>query len=294
MKPRAKLQIAFISLGCLGAYAAVRSVPVEACDFLHYGDYVNAEGVIEGCGYAETDFFNLDELRFPVTVSMEPQGTLRVGQETTFILSLATMYDRPLRWEDIAVSHTERLHLLVVDPTLQDYQHVHPEPTGVPGHYTVRLTPRSSGNYRAYLDFIPLNTAKRTLASASFRVPPQGEAHSLTPSLPDGYQFTVEASAPARAGEEYRFKLGIVRADGAPVTFTPVMDAFAHLVAFQDDRHGFAHLHPLNPFWKDQDPQRPDLTFAFRPDAPGRYRLWAQMILDGQQVFVPFDLEVEA
>ena len=40
------VQIGALSTGCLVAYAGIRSLPVEPCEFLHYGDFVNEEVVI--------------------------------------------------------------------------------------------------------------------------------------------------------------------------------------------------------------------------------------------------------
>ena len=34
----------------------------------------------------------------------------------------------PLGKKDVALSHTKRIHLLAIDPTMDDYQHLHPEP----------------------------------------------------------------------------------------------------------------------------------------------------------------------
>jgi hypothetical protein len=73
----------------------------------------------------------------------------------------------------------------------------------------------------------------------------------------------------------------------------PVMGAFAHLVAFDDECRGFAHLHPkenLIPV-EGEETYRGPLTFGFRPPSTGHFRLWAQVRIDEQEIFVPFDLE---
>lgn len=74
------LQIALITAGCAGVYLVLRSLPVEKCEFLHYGDYVNSEGVIEGCGYEETEFFNMSKIRFPVIATLTPLAEPRIGE----------------------------------------------------------------------------------------------------------------------------------------------------------------------------------------------------------------------
>ena len=71
---------------------------------------------------------------------------------------------------------------------------------------------------------------------------------------------------------------------------------FAHMVAFDDDRRGFAHLHPgesIQPV-DDSEDFVGSLTFGFRPPSSGHFRLWAQVRIGGEELFVPFDLMVDA
>lgn len=104
-------------------------------------------------------------------------------------------------------------------------------------------------------------------------------------------EYMNEDGAVENCGEEETafFDMTKVR---YPVEFGLVMGAYAHLVVFDEEGKGFAHLHPQNPFVGQQDPKNPDLRFSFFPADPGKYRLWAQLLIDGQERFVPFDLEV--
>jgi hypothetical protein len=286
-----------ITVGCLGTYFGMRALPVEACEVLHYGDYITAEGVIEGCGYEETGFFDLKALRYPVIARLEPLSSLRVGQPASFLLHLRTSTGRSISYEEVAVSHTERLHAMVVDESLGDYQHLHPKNGGAPGTWTVSFTPRHGGTYRMFLDFIPLKTARRTLAMTSFEVEGAAEAmeraDGRTQLTADGLAVRlVPAEETLRAGEDIAFRLEVSGRDG--LVFDPVMDSFAHLVAFAPGRDGFAHFHPRNPFIAGQDPRNPELDFVFTVEDAGAYRVWAQFSVDGSEHFVPFDLEVEA
>jgi hypothetical protein len=290
-------QIALITTGCCAAYVGLRSLPVEKCEFLHYGEFINQDGVIEGCGYEETDFFVMSEIRFPIIPTLTPLGELKPGEPCTFKLTLFTTSGKPVRWEDIAVSHTERIHALVVDPSLEDYQHVHPQPAGPAGHYLVELTPRRAGSYAVYFDFIPLINSRRTLLAARFEVP--GEGGAAQPADRRAHRdadlaFTFTARQPElKAGTEARFRLQARAVDGRAITYSPVMGSYAHVVAFDAAGSGFAHLHPQNPFIEGQDPHDPDLEFVFLFKDPGHYRVWAQVIIDGREVFAPFDLLVD-
>ena len=71
------------------------------------------------------------------------------------------------------------------------------------------------------------------------------------------------------------------------------MGAFAHLVAFDEERSGFAHLHPMEvDLTKPPDGLRPELNFKVTIPAPGRYAIWAQVSLGGTEVFAPFWVDV--
>lgn len=294
-KNKKALQWLGISAGCLLAYAGMRSLPVEPCDFLHYGEFVNADGIIEGCGYEETDFFDMQALRFPILVKMVPQDTPRVGEEVTFDLSIQTTTGRPISYHDIAVTHTERLHLLLVDPSLRDYQHIHPRPAGPPGHYTFTMTPQSAGEYRAYFDFIPLTNARRTLLHSHFHVEGEGKSSIERPELAHNwrdwrFELTFKSGQPV-VDKEFEIELQVTEGEGRP-RFEPVMGAFAHLVAFDAAGRGFSHLHPMNPFIDKQDPYNPEMRFRMRLNQPGHYRIWAQIKVEGEELYLPFDLHI--
>ena len=55
----------------------------------------------------------------------------------------------------VARSHTQKIHLLAVDPSLEDYQHLHPVPDDLfDGIWHFTLTPKAFGEYRIFLDLI--------------------------------------------------------------------------------------------------------------------------------------------
>jgi len=73
----------------------------------------------------------------------------------------------------------------------------------------------------------------------------------------------------------------------------PIMGAFAHLVAFDEERSGFAHLHPAEiDLTNSPDLLKPELNFKVTIPQPGRYVIWAQVNLGGAEIFAPFWLEV--
>jgi hypothetical protein len=68
------------------------------------------------------------------------------------------------------------------------------------------------------------------------------------------------------------------------------MDAYAHLVGFEDSLSGFAHMHPLT-----VDPsigETAEMEFIFHPTRTGNFRIWVQVRAEGRDVFRPFDVQV--
>jgi len=211
----------------------------------------------------------------------------------------------------LLVAHTKLLHLLIVDPTLTDYQHVHPVPGKNRGEWTFAFTPRRMGAYRVFADFTPAATARGLYASADVAVVGPvsdrtiGAAKGITnQSGPvgdrtylverEGYRFELVAgSTVIRAGQPTDLKFTVTRSEGGAVPLEPVMGAYAHLVAFDEARSGFAHLHPMETdLLQRPDATRPELNFKITIPRAGRYVIWSQINLGGQETFVPFWFDV--
>lgn len=289
-------QLLRLTVGALAVFALFRWLPTGTN--LNHGDFRLAGGnVLEFCDPAAPQFLPVTTARSPVTFSIEPDR-VDSGVETTFTLRLATSTGKPIGPVDLLVAHTRKLHVMVVDPTLQDYQHVHPEPGARPGEWTVRFAPRLAGAYRIFADFTPAATARGLYASAELTVPgPAATADQATnwTYADGGFQFALRpAKQPVRAREAADLTLEVQRRDGGAVKLGEVMGAFAHLVAFDRDRTGFAHLHPREvDLSAALDAHAPALHFQVTIPSPGRYVIWAQLVLNGAPTFVPFWFDVE-
>jgi len=234
---------------------------------------------------------------------------LWLAPEVHAVLTLKTASGKPVTPEDLLVMHTRKLHLLIIDPTLTDYQHVHPQPAHVAGDWQFHFRPQHSGRYRIFADFTPVATGRGLYASVDLDVGGTAgmpllrdqtlsdlrDAKPLSRSVErDGYRFSlVAAQQPIRAGQTVDLSFRITRANGRVVPMESVMGAFAHLVAFDEARSGFAHLHPMETdLLKRPDPVSPQLSFKIMIPRPGRYVIWSQVNLAGREVFAPFWFEV--
>lgn len=291
-------QAAYITLGAVAIFLTFRWLPTGT-NLNHMDFRVDARNSIDFCDPANPQFVPVVSAVSPVTLTLRFDTPPVTGQPAEGVLTLRTTSGKLIEPVDLLVAHTKLLHLMIADPTLTDYQHVHPEPGRMRGEWTFSFTPRLGGVYRIFADFTPVATARSLYAFAD--VTPLGSvpvvAQAPEPAwivAQEGYRFMLEpASLPVRAGKLADLTFAIVRADGGPVEMGPVMGAYAHLVAFDEKRSGFAHLHPMETDLAQlPDAHKPVLHFKITIPRAGRYVIWAQVVLGGKETFVPFWFDV--
>jgi hypothetical protein len=286
-----------LTAAAVGLYLLMRWLPTGT-NLSHMDFRVTGKDALELCDPANPQFIPVVAVRSPVQATLVSDRPPAQNQETRFVLTLRTASGKPIAPEDLLVAHTRKLHLLVVDPTLQDYQHIHPEPGRRAGEWVFSMTPGRPGVYRVFADFTPVVTQRGLYAAADFTVP--GEVARVmrttnTDCQVRGFRFALEGPDLFRAGVpvDLRLRIESPGVQKFPVPLQPVMGAFAHVVAFDEGRTGFAHLHPQETdLSQPPDSLRPVLHFKVTIPQPGRYVIWAQVNLAGEETFVPFWLDV--
>lgn len=294
---RQRRQIALITAAALALYFLVRWLPTGT-NLNHMDFRVEGKSALEFCDPANPQFIPVVAARSPVTLTLASDVPPRQGRTTQFTLTLRTASGKPVAPEDLLVAHTKKLHLMVIDPTLQDYQHIHPVPGRREGDWLFSVTPERAGTYRVFADFTPVATGRGLYASADFAVP--GEVAQIirapnTTDQLDGFEFRLLGPDlwHARQPIDLQLRIESPGTEKKPVPLQMVMGAFAHLVAFDEQRSGFAHLHPqeADPS-KPPDSLRPVLHFKVSFPKPDRYVIWAQVNLAGDEAFAPFWIDV--
>ncbi len=293
------LKALLLSLPFVAVYSVSRYLPVSPCEFLHEKTY-NLDGVVDYCGPGDSSFIDLSSRKWPLNLDFRPLGELIPGKASNFRLDIRQFDGSPLTAEEVALSHTKKIHLLAVDESLSDYHHLHPEPDSLyDGVWHFSLTPENAGKYVVFLDFIPVRSPRRVLLSSAFQVP--GQTGVAVPNsenlvfLSQNRRFELSKVNSVSDAEGIELLLRAVDGNGEALTLRPVMGAFAHMVAFDPELKGFAHLHPLEDVLpaNQSDSHQGPLTFSFSPPKNGFYRLWAQVrIGEEAETFIPFDLKV--
>jgi hypothetical protein len=292
--------VAWITGAALALYVVVRLLPTGT-NLQHLDFQVQGKGALEMCDPSRPQFIPVVTARSPVTMRLDHSAA--TGPHV-WTLTLETVGGKPIGPVDLVTVHTRKLHLLAVDSTLTDYQHIHPEPTGRPGEWSFTHVPRHGGVYRLFTDFTPMATGRGLYAFSDYTAP--GAAAVPAPELATGavwtsrrgdWIFTLTPSAPEgiHAGQATALRFAARFATpGGVVPLETVMGAYAHLVAFDAARTGFAHLHPrLTDQGRVPDRMHPELNFDLMIPLPGRYVIWAQLQIRGEPVFVPFWFEVQ-
>ena len=288
-------QVVWLSAGAIALFVGIRLLPTGT-NLSHMDFRAKSSNPVVFCDPLDPQFIPVSEMRSPVSLSLH-SAPAKAGEPLQFTVELRSSSGKPVGPADLLVVHTRKLHLLVVDPTLADYQHLHPKPGSKTGEWVSAFTPKSGGVYRIFADFTPAATGRGLYAGTDLIV--QGAPGTGLPGLQDrpdsntatlaNCDFTLEHTTPVRARQATALTLHLRRQDGAPIELGLVMGTFAHLVAFDETRSGFAHLHPdESDLTRTPDPLSPRLGFKVTLPHSGRYVIWAQLNLEGHECFVLF------
>lgn len=251
-----------------------------------------------GCAALKPDQKKAEDKPAATRLAFMPLTPLQVDKSTTVQAKLNNIESRDLITDDdLKLVHTKKFHLLVVDSTLTDYQHIHPQATSTRGVYSFEFTPKMDTGYRAWADITPVKTGKQEFASADLTPRKPGatlEKKTSMEAMVDGYHFKLSFDTPPVAGSESMGTITVTDKQGKPVkSLQPVMGAYAHIVGFYDDFHTVVHTHPMGEEpTSESDRGGPDMTFHIEPAKPGYIRIFAQYKINGRDVYAPFGIMV--
>jgi hypothetical protein len=237
--------------------------------------------------------------RQTVRASIRTATPLTAGQPAKAYLNLAKTDGSPVLLKDLIETHTEKIHLLIINSSLRDYHHEHPRPTDVPGEFEFSFTPRKPGSYRVWADLRvhPLGFQEYVMTDISAPTPDEPLTEKAVNSTTeiDGLHFELTFDRKRiRAVQAAPARLRITNRNGTPFNqLEPVMAAFAHVVGFNEDYKTVLHIHPKGPPVSDPKARGgPELEFLIYSLQPGFFRLFVQVQIGGVSKFAPFGIEI--
>jgi hypothetical protein len=225
-----------------------------------------------------------------VSIEAETQGALAATENTEFSFQLFDEEAKKAVAEsDLNESHTKKLHLVVYDSSLNEFNHVHPTFDGQIWKSELNLT--TNGSYYIWAQGVLLDG---TEFSASYRVNVVGGKPALpVVALGDirksglGNTVVELSKQKIKAGKMTMLTYTVSRNDGTQPEVTPYLGANAHVIAVSPDGSDLIHAHPMD----GNSPSTGMIHVTF-PTAGG-YRIWVQVIDAGVLKTVPLSVTVQ-
>lgn len=192
---------------------------------------------------------------------------------------------------ELAVSHTQKLHVFIFDEALMEFRHEHP--TYADGKWTLTTRLARNGYYHLWAQGVLAAGNVEAAGTGSLSIDGGDLANPEVPNLTEVRTASVSGSVATLssqrlvAGREAMLNLTLSRADGTAPVLTPYLGELAHVVATNDEGDMLVHVHPMAS-------SRPNTlmihaTFAYA----GNYRLWIQFIDRGVLKVVPLAVRVD-
>ncbi|MBN8827798.1 MAG: hypothetical protein J0H68_03745 [Sphingobacteriia bacterium] len=213
---------------------------------------------------------------------------------------------KPVIPKELKETYAHKVHLLIVDDSLDDYAHVHPKALNENGIYQFVWHPKKEGNYRVWANITPLDTNIEEyvmgdlIQRTDLQTQPLERRIDRTTTLHqevNGYNFDLTFNtANVKSGKSVIGVIKVTDSNGAYISsFEPIMGTYNHLVGFMEDFATVTHVHPLatKKVLSKSDRGGPDFKFQFQPEKTGFMRLFAQFKINGEEIYVPFGFNID-
>lgn len=227
----------------------------------------------------------------------ETSGAFGSGKVAVTLHVTDMMGGHPMGPDSFSEVHTEKLHVLGVDPSLTDYSHSHPLPDAKAGDWRFEFTPKFNRPYHLWLDVTPIGGAQQyVMVTINDKGQPAAvEKLSSLTSVVGDVHATLSFDGPLTAGQAAMGHLALMRGGKPLAALEPVMGAYGHIVGISEDWTTIAHVHPLGSEpTRASDRGGPAIDFHLEPAQAGFLKLFAQVRVDGHDVFLPFGATVAA
>lgn len=223
-----------------------------------------------------------------VQIKVEQQGRLDAGR----IDYLFKLYDvgqnKDISDQDLNESHTKKLHFIVYDAALKEFNHVHP--TFDVNTWKAELNLPVNGNYFIWAQGELLDGAEfsspMTVQIINGKIENPKIPLNDVRSVSDSQTVVDLAKTKIRAGKMTMLTFKVSRKDGVEPIMAPYLGALAHVIATPADGDELIHVHPM-----DGSSPNTGMIHATFPKE-GAYRLWIQFIEHDELKIIPLSVIV--
>lgn len=190
---------------------------------------------------------------------------------------------------NLNIHHEKLLHMIVFDPALAEFQHVHPEFKN--DKWVVDLDFSTNGRYWIYLHGFSADHEKEFTINTRLTVKGGKPANPII-SLGDqrvgasGFSKVTLSPEVLKAKRDVMPVLTFSRTNGERPELTPYLGALAHVVVAGQEGNSFLHVHPM----EGRNPNQLMLHTKFPKE--GEYRVWVQFVDSGELKTVPLSVNV--
>ncbi len=233
----------------------------------------------------------LEQSTIHLVVKHAPNKIMAHTTETIHLQLLKN--NKPLGSQDLKTVHTEKIHLMVIDPTLTDYYHIHPVIDNKNKDIIFKFSPKKNSSYRIWVDITPIATNKQVLLNAEIGSS-SAQKYSVNKKVKlksriNPYQFELKLDGQPHAGKPVMATITVTNNGKHSSELEPIMGEFAHLIGFNADYPSMLHIHPMK---KNPEHNGSQLMFHMEPQKAGFVKLFAQFRINGEDIYVPFGIVI--
>jgi hypothetical protein len=236
------------TLGSIGAMEVATAGAGISSIFTHLLTCGGAALSMAGAMYLDSHAHNEAPNR-SVSVEMVNDATVKAGKPYKLSFRISDETGKNLTDADLRETYTKKLHVMLVDSSLSDYHHIHPEYDKNTGLFTASFIPAVQGKYNAWNNFtLQENGLNAVLKNEipterDYAIPPVIQ-HTQSAGSGD-INITIEAYPPLSAYKTSLLKIQIKNKLGNDLNLEQIMGAAAHLAGFSKDGEHSLHCHPV-------------------------------------------------
>lgn len=193
-----------------------------------------------------------------VFLGMYPPAPVMTGTSTRLEFFVNEQPDgTPISIDTLETDHTKFMHVIGARNDLQEFFHIHPEPTGIPGLLAVTHVFQKPGRYALWSE-IKKDGVRHTFGHEEIAVDGVGEQYQkdvffARGAIIGGFQVSLAYDEPIVAGREADIAFDVHDAAGRKITVEQYLGADMHLAVIRDDLRHLIHAHPDDTHSNDAD-----------------------------------------